>query len=268
MAFVDTATLCLEPWNSIIIIVHVKKLVLRSLRMKFRDVIKRKLDELRKQYIQEKCFNVIEMYQCDWCTRQIFLLTIICAKFRPIKCLSETKDFWRISNLEVYLVMFKVILKYPRISEKAFANFPPIFRNNIVGRDDIGPFMKEYAEKEGLLIQPKKMLISIYFLENGTIITPLLLCYLHLGLVCKNIYHFVQYTPLKCFKNFVQYAVNARRERGENPNFSVVAEAMKLLANSSYGHQILDRSRNTVIKYLSDGKTHEAINNKMFKRLG
>ena len=42
---------------------------------------------------------------------------------------------------------------------------------------------------------------------------------------------------------------------------------MKLLANRSCGYQILDRSRHTVTKYLSDEKTRGAINTKMFKRL-
>jgi len=61
--------------------------------------------------------------------------------------------------------------------------------------------------------------------------------------------------------------VDARRQGDENPNSSVVAETMKLLANSSYGYQIMDRSRHTVTKYLNDEKTHSAINSKMFKRL-
>ena len=65
----------------------------------------------------------------------------------------------------------------------------------------------------------------------------------------------------------MQSAVNARREGDENPNSSVVAETTKLLANSSYGYQIMDRSRRTVTKYLNDEKTHGAINTKMFKRL-
>ena len=42
---------------------------------------------------------------------------------------------------------------------------------------------------------------------------------------------------------------------------------MELLANSSYGYQIMDRRCHTVIKYLSDEKTHGAINKKFFKRL-
>ena len=42
---------------------------------------------------------------------------------------------------------------------------------------------------------------------------------------------------------------------------------MKLLGNSSYGYQIMDRSRHTETKYLNDEKTHKAINGKLFKRL-
>ena len=39
---------------------------------------------------------------------------------------------------------------------------------------------------------------------------------------------------------------------------------MKLLAN---GYQIMERSRHTVTKYLSNEKTHAAINSKLFKKL-
>ena len=127
--------------------------------------------------------------------------------------------------------------------------------------------MKQYAEKDNISVQPRRMFISSFILANGTIITPLLSFYLQLGLVCKKIHRFIQYTPRKCFGNFVQSAVDARRQRDENPKSSVVAETMKLLANSSYGDQIMDRSRHRVTKYLSDEKIHSAINSKLFKRL-
>ena len=42
---------------------------------------------------------------------------------------------------------------------------------------------------------------------------------------------------------------------------------MKLLANFSYGYQIMNRSQFTVTKYLKDNKTHGAINNSLFKCL-
>ena len=41
---------------------------------------------------------------------------------------------------------------------------------------------------------------------------------------------------------------------------------MKLLANSFYGYQIIDRSQHTVTKYLSDEKTYAAIKSKLFKK--
>ena len=124
-------------------------------------------------------------------------------------------------------------IEVPEELNKKFASFPPILKNKIVGRHDIGSLMQDYAEKKGLLCQPRKMLISSLFLENGTLIIPLLLFHLELGLVCKKIYRFVEYTPVKCFNKFVQSPVDARREADENPNSSVVAETMKLLAKSS-----------------------------------
>ena len=104
------------------------------------------------------------------------------------------------------------------------------------------------------MVQPERMLISSFHLNNGTLITPLLLFYLKHGLVCKKIHPFVQYIPKKCFNTVVQSAVNARHQGDENPNLSLVAETMKLLANSSYGSQMIDRSRHTVTKYLNDEK--------------
>ena len=154
-------------------------------------------------------------------------------------------------------------IEVPEHLRDYFSNLPPIFKNTAVSRDDIGNLMKQYAEKENIMVQPRKMLLSSFILTNGTIITPLLLFYLQLGLVCEKIHRFVQYTPRKCFDNFVQSAVDARRQEDENPNSSVVAETMKLLASSFYGYQIMDRSRHTVTKYLTDKITHNAINSKM-----
>ena len=94
--------------------------------------------------------------------------------------------------------------------------------------------MKNYAKEGRLLSQPRKMLKSSFTSQNGTLITPLLLFRLHVGLVCTKNYRFVEYTPKKGFNSFVQSAVEARRQVDENANSSVVAETKKLLASSSY----------------------------------
>ena len=158
-------------------------------------------------------------------------------------------------------------LEVPEDLRANFAKFPPLFKKTLVSKHDIGDYMKTYAEKERILSQPWKMLTSNFTLQNGTLITLLLLFYLQLGLVVTKIHRFVEYTPKKCFNSFVQAAVDARMKSGKNPNSSVVAETMKLLANTTYGYQIVDRSRRTVTKYLVDEKTHAASNSKLSERL-
>ena len=120
--------------------------------------------------------------------------------------------------------------------------------------------MKEYAEKKRIISQPIKMLVSSFHLKNGTIITPFLLYYFHLGLECTKIHQFVHYTPNKCSISFVQSALKARRQGAKNPKSNLVAETMKFLANSSYGYQIMDRSRHTATQCLNDEKTHSQCN--------
>ena len=159
-------------------------------------------------------------------------------------------------------------IEVPEEIRKNFGNFSPIFKNTNVCRHDIGLPMKDYAEKEGLLCQPRKKLTSSFFFENGTLIPPLLLFYLDLGLVCRTIYRFVEYIAVKCFNKFMQSAVNARREKKTRIQAHVLSrKTLKLVANSSYCYQIMHRSCHTVTKYFSVDKTHGAINTKLFKRL-
>ena len=230
---------------------------------------KRELDALRRHYTQEKVFKVIEICECE--------------KWRLYKTSNTVKQhiqkqipYRRSLGAEQLLdevkegKLFGYVqcdIQVPENLRSKFVNFPPIFKNTLVSKSDIGDLMKNYAEEERLLSQPRKVLISSFTLQNGTLITPLLLFYLQLGLVCTKIHRFVEYTPKKCFNSFVQSAMNARRQGDENPNSNVVAETMKLLANSSYEYQIMDRSRHTVTKYLSDEKTHAAIKSKLFKKL-
>ena len=227
------------------------------------------MDQMRKQYIKEKLYNVVGMWECEWWN---LYQTTTCVEEHLRESIPYKRPL-RKENLLEQIRSGKLFgfvqcdIEVPEELKKKIANFPPTFKNTNVGRHDIGSLMQDYGEKEGLLCQPRKMLISSCFLENGTLITPLLLFFFELGLVCKKICRFVEYTPVKCFNILAQSAVDARRDGDENPNSSGVAETMKMLANSFYGYQIMDRSRHTVTKNLNDEKTHGAINTKLFKRL-
>ena len=224
---------------------------------------------MRRDYIQQKGYQIVEMWECEWWSlykTDASVKSHLRENFPYRRPLSEEGLLQGFIDGRLFGYV-QCDIEVPEHLRSYFSNFPPVFKNTVVSREDIGPLMRKYAEKENIMPQLRKMLISSFFLTNGTIITPLLLFYLQLGLVCKKIHRFVQYTPRKCFNNFVQSAVDARRQGDENPNSSVVAETMKLLANSSYVYQIMDRSRHTVTKYLNDEKTHSSISSKMFKRL-
>ena len=217
---------------------------------------RRELDELRRSYVQQKCFTVIERWECDWWRHYKATTNVklhIRENFPYRRSLTEQQLLEGIKKGSLFGYI-QCDIEVPKNLRKNFANFPPIFKNTLVSKNDNGDLMKTYAEEGGIMSQPRKMLISSLTLQNGTLITPLLLFYLQLGLVVTKIHRFVEYTPTKCFNSFVQSAVDARRRGDENPISSVVAETMKLLPNSSHGYQIMDRSRHTVMKYLSDEK--------------
>ena len=125
--------------------------------------------------------------------------------------------------------------------------------------------MQEYAEEEEILTRPRPMIFFSFEVTDGTIKTPLLLFHLEVGFVLTKVYHLVDFAPVKCFENFVQHAVNARFLGYENPNSGVVAESMNLLARSSYGFQLMDRSCFSVTMYMNHEKTHAAISKKIIK---
>ena len=57
--------------------------------------------------------------------------------------------------------------------------------------------------------QTRKMLTLGFNFQNGKLITPLLLFYLQLSLVCTKTHRFAENTPRGFFNGFVQSAVDA-----------------------------------------------------------
>ena len=57
-------------------------------------------------------------------------------------------------------------IEVPEKLRSKFVNFPPILKNTLVSKNDIGDLMKTNAEEEGILSQPRKMLISSFTLQN------------------------------------------------------------------------------------------------------
>ena len=144
---------------------------------------------MRKKYIQQKGYKFIEMWECEWWSffkTDAPVKSYLRANFPYKRPLSEEQLLQGIT-VGRFFGYVQCDIEVPEHLRAYFSYFPPIFKNTVVSRNDIGDLMEEYAEEEGFMPQPRRMLISSFILTNATIITPLLLFYLKLGLFCgKN----------------------------------------------------------------------------------
>ena len=152
-----------------------------------------------------KGLNVIEIWECEWWKLYKTTNTVkhIREHFPSRRSFAAVQLLEEIKTGKLFGYM-QCDIEVGENLRSNFDNFPPIFKNTLVSKNDIGEPMKNYAEEERLLSQHRKMLISSFTLQNGTLITPLLLFYLLLGLVCTKVHRFVEYTRKKCFNSFVQ----------------------------------------------------------------
>ena len=151
---------------------------------------KRELDALRRHYIQEKGYKVFEMWECEWWSLYKTTNTVkqhIREHFPYRRSLAALQILEEINegNLFGY---FQCDIEVAENLRANSANFPRIFKNTLVSKNDIGDLMKTYSEEKGIMSQPRKMLISSFTLQNGTLVVPLLLFYLQLGLVVTKIH--------------------------------------------------------------------------------
>ena len=154
---------------------------------------KREQDQMRKQYIQQKGYKTFEIRECTWWELYRTDATVknhLRANFPYQRPLSEDWLMQEIRSRKLFGYV-QCDLKVPEHLKAYFANFSPIFKNTVVSKNAIGDLMKKYAGKEGIISQPRRMLISGFHLKNATIITPLLLYYLHLGLKWTKIHQLV-----------------------------------------------------------------------------
>lgn len=97
---------------------------------------------------------------------------------------------------------------------------------------------------------------------------PLLKWYIHHGLIVTKIYQEVEYKAQSCFSNFVQEVSNARRDGDVHPDKSIIADTMKLIANSGYGSLIMDKTKHRSIKYVdTENKACLLVNDPAFRKL-
>ena len=147
-----------------------------------------------------------------------------------------------------------------------FANFLTTFLNTLDSKNVIRDLNKLYAEGDGKMSQPQKMLTSSFKLQNGTLITLLLLFYLQLGLVVtKNTLcgvHSEEMFQQLCTINSERKKKKERKSNLPCSRRNDEASGQKLFWLPHYGLQATHCNDEA-----QQPKTHETINSKLFKNL-
>ena len=212
--------------------------------------------------------KTVEMWECDW---------------KELRDEPDVKTFldiprhrkWMMTEQQILAAvitgtlfgMVECDIHVPEHLQDHFADMQPVFKNVTVTRDDIGPFMRQYAEENDIMSAPRRMLVGSFHGIKLLLATPLLRWYLAHGLVVDRVYQVVGYDPNPCFQRFGESVSAARRAGDSDPEKAIIADTMKLLGNSGYGKTVTNVDRHHDVKYCTEVGTSALINNKRFRQL-
>ena len=244
-------------WN------HTKRCSMADLRQQTQQI---------SSYIRAEGYNLVEMYECTWQrlkrTDQDVAAFVDGHRSPLHQC--------RSMNLQTIIDavrderLFGVIecdIEVPSHLKDYFSEMPPIFKNCIVSKEDIGPHMRDFSDENGLMSQPRRTLIGSLRGDKIMLITPLVKWYLDHGLQITKVYEVIEYQPKSCFTEFGKKVVDARRAGDVDPHQAIVAETMKLIGNSAYGKTITNKEKFTNVSTCLDSEAPRKINSPHFRHL-
>ena len=218
------------------------------------------------QYIRDKGFNLVEMWECDFqkmCKENPDLQKFIDNKqpafYQKHKGKVSEQQILNGVSTERLFGMVEVDIEVPETwnseferemsPQEYFSEMSPLFCTTDVPFECIGDHMQKHAKTFDLGDKPRRLLIGGMKGRKMLIATPLLKWYLDHGMVVTNIYQVIEYTPQKCFEEFVTQVSDSRREGDKDKSKAVIADISKLIGNSAYGSMIMDKQKHSSIKY-------------------
>ena len=89
-------------------------------------------------------------------------------------------------------------------------------------------------------------------------------CVYH-GLVVTKCYQFLCYKKAQPFKDFLDFVTENRRRGDVDKSLSVIAETSKLIGNSAYGIQLINKSKFHNTLFVDERKVDQKINSPKFR---
>ncbi|XP_066278985.1 uncharacterized protein [Branchiostoma lanceolatum] len=212
------------------------------------------------EYLRGLGYTVTEMWECQWrrlqrCDPRV---STFLAQYK-----TPTESKYKMSEDQIRHAicageLFGVIecdISVPEEHKKNFEEMPPIFKNVDISIDDIGPFMKQYAETNNIMTKSRRSLIGSMFGKKILLATPLLQWYLEKGLVVSHIHQVLEYVPKACFRAFGDRVSDARRDGDKDKSKKIIADTMKLIGNSAYGKTVTNKEKQLDVEFCRDAVT-------------
>ena len=128
--------------------------------------------------------------------------------------------------------------------------------------------MQQHITEHDLSQKPRTLLVGGLKAERILLTSDLLKWYLKHGLRVTKIYQVAEYTPKRCFTEFVEEVTTARREGDVCKDKSLFGDLNKILGNSAFGSAATNKLMHTNIKYVEgmDNASREA-NSRLYKQM-
>jgi hypothetical protein len=186
-----------------------------------------------REYLKRRGYKIVTMRECDWggelllnSEAQAFVDKHFTLPLHPYMDLQGFEDEILADR---FFGMVRCSIGVPDGLKDKFKDLPPIFKNALVGKADIGEHMRAFCEAHELLTEPRRCLISSYGSNDIMIGTPLLKWYLQHNLTLDHVYEAFEFKPKACFANFIKRATNIRRQADRDPAVYGILGAMEKL---------------------------------------
>ena len=231
------------------------------------------LAETRKNTAYLRHFvKVVEWWECEWkeMRRDPVMKKCVDAAFprrRHVRWTMTSQQILSDVRAGTVFSLIECDLCLPEALREHFAEMQPVFKNIRLTRDDLGPFMRRYAEEHNIMATPRRMLLGSYRGDKILLATPLLRWYMDHGLEETHVYQIVEYDPIPCFRRFGDAVSTTRREGDIHSHKAIIADTMKLLGNSGYGKTITNVDRHRDVNYCTEKAASLMVNDRRFRQL-
>jgi hypothetical protein len=203
--------------------------------------------------IQAQAYKIVEMWECNFRNdiRRNNKLKTFCDSRKPPtpqRSVTESKHLEGVASGRLFGMVecdirvpdkWASYFQHPTMTPyEYFEEMSPLFCTTDVSFDLICEHMQDH----------------VWYLEHGMVVT--------------KIYQVVEFTPDRCFQEFVKEVSDGRRLGDAHPDKAIIGDTKKGEGNSAYGGTIMDQEKFQSVTYVQgEGRVMLEVNKPQFKKM-